>query len=281
MEINRENIFTICDKNNIKPDKDYGQNFLVEPRVSSHIVDLLYLENDERVLEIGPGLGSLSHFLSLHSNDIDLLDIDFNMVGFLEKVYSQNENINVILGDIRNHDVSSYDKIIGNLPYNLTTEIITYLLMNAVNVKRMVLMCQTEAYYHFYNTSGSEYGPVSVLLHLIANINKAFLVSKGNFYPVPKVESIVFMIDFTNEVEREKAMKVYAFAKQLFLNRRKTILNNLTRYLKDKEMALNLLKYVDIAENLRPEQLSPNQYLALYDGLMLFKKTNSSILKEE
>lgn len=281
MEINRENIFTIFDENNIKPDKDYGQNFLVELRVSSHIVDLLYLENDERVLEIGPGLGSLSHFLSFHSNDIDLLDIDFNMVGFLEKVYSKNKNINVILGDIRNHDVSSYDKIIGNLPYNLTTEIITYLLMNATNTKRMVLMCQTEAYYHFYNTSGSEYGPVSVLLHLIANINKAFLVSKGNFYPVPKVESIVFMIDFTNEVEREKAKKVYAFAKQLFLNRRKTILNNLTRYLKDKEMALNLLKYVDIMENLRPEQLSPNQYLALYDGLMLFKKTNSSILKEE
>ncbi len=266
MEINRNNILDLCERNNIKPDKDYGQNFLIDPNVSKRIIDLLNIQNSEKILEIGPGLGSLTHFLSFFPNDIDVVDIDYDMVGFLNMVYTNNKNINIILNDIRKHDVCSYDKIVGNLPYNITTEIITYLLINKGKTKRMVLMCQNEAFNHFNDTKGSEYGPTSVLLHLIADIKKEFLVGKGSFYPAPKVESVVFSINFKDE-NNEDAFKVYKLSKSLFLNRRKTILNNLSRHLNNKEKANEILNKCQIPLNCRPEQLTPDQYFLIYKNI--------------
>ena len=266
MEINRSNILDICEQNNIKPDKDYGQNFLIDPNVSKRIVDLLDIQMGQRVLEIGPGLGSLTYFLSLYNNDVDVVDIDYDMAGFLSVVYKDKKNINIVLNDIRKYDVSGYDKIVGNLPYNITTEIITYLLANKGKTKRMVLMCQTEAFNHFNDTKGSEYGPTSVLLRLIADIKKEFNVGKGSFYPAPKVESVVFSINFKDDVD-EDAFKIYKLSKSLFLNRRKTILNNLSRHLNDKDKASEVLTKCNIPSNYRPEQLSPEQYRLIYKNI--------------
>ena len=264
MEINRSNIIEICQSNSIKPDKDYGQNFLVVPEVAKKIVDLLHIREQEKILEIGPGLGSLTHFLSEYDNEIDVVDIDYNMVGFLSINYKEKENVNVILSDIRNHDISCYNKIIANLPYNITTEVITYLLLNSVNTKKMVLMCQNEAFNHFFDIEGSEYGPASVLTHLLTKINKGFLVGRNSFYPAPKVESMVFTMEFLG-VDPEPAKQVYKLAKSLFLNRRKTILNNLSRHLGDKEKAQEVLSKAHIPLNYRPEQIKPDQYLLIYN----------------
>ena len=91
MEINRQNVIDVCKKSNIRPDKDYGQNFLIDPNVSKAIVDALDIKEKERVLEIGPGIGSLTHFLSMHENDIDVIDIDMNMVYFLKVFYQVSD----------------------------------------------------------------------------------------------------------------------------------------------------------------------------------------------
>ena len=156
MEINRNNINKIMMEYYVKPDKDYGQNFLVEPEISSKIVDLLEINQDENILEIGPGIGSLTHYLSLSNGNISVVDIDERMIDFLKEKYPK-KNINFILNDIRKTDVSSYDKIIANLPYNITTETIIYLLLNAKKAKRLVLMCQSEAFAHFNDIEGKEY----------------------------------------------------------------------------------------------------------------------------
>ncbi len=193
MEINRNNINKIMLEYYVKPDKDYGQNFLVEPDISKRIVDLLDIQENERILEIGPGIGSLTHFLSISNGDISVVDIDNRMIDFLKEKYPK-KGINFILNDIRKTDVSTYDKIIGNLPYNITTETIVYLLLNAKAAKRLVIMCQSEAFPHFDDLSGKEYGPASVLLHLIGNSFKKFNVKPGSFYPVPKCTSTVFTI---------------------------------------------------------------------------------------
>ena len=267
MEINRNNVIEIVQKSGLKPDKDYGQNYLLEPSICEKIVDALNISKEDVVLEIGPGLGSLTHFISLHEEaQIDLVDIDERMINFLKILYQQ-KNISIIRNDIRKHNVSKYTKIIGNLPYNITTETIVYLLENAKNVKRMVLMCQQEAFPRFSDVSGKEYGPASILVHLLGECRKLFTVKPGSFYPIPKCNSVVFSIDVKENVDYQEALNIYHLSKKLFLNRRKTIYNNLSNCIPNKEMCAFILDELGIPQNKRPEELSPEIYRKLYERI--------------
>jgi len=111
MEINRSNIFEIINKASLQPDKDYGQNFLVETDISNRIVNALNIDEKDSVVEVGPGLGSLTHFLSLSKAQITVVDIDLRMTNFLKVIY-QDSNIKIIENDIRKADVSNYTKVI-------------------------------------------------------------------------------------------------------------------------------------------------------------------------
>lgn len=266
MEINRSNIFEIVNKADLKPDKDYGQNFLVEPEISKRIVEALSVEKNDSVIEVGPGLGSLTHFLSMSDSEITAIDIDKRMIDFLNIVY-KDSNVEIVENDIRKEDVSRYKKIVGNLPYNITTETIQYFLLNAINAKKMVFMIQSEVLAHFIDVSGKEYGPTSVLIHLLGKINKLFTVKAGSFYPAPKCNSAVFSIEISQPSIHKRAEKAFKIAKQLFLNRRKTILNNLVNLTKDKEKSLKLCYDLNINPSLRPEQLTPEMYLTISDYL--------------
>ena len=266
MEINRSNIFEIINKASLQPDKDYGQNFLVEPEISNRIVEALNINNIDNVIEVGPGLGSLTHYLSLSDASITVVDIDLRMTNFLKIVY-QDSNINIVENDIRKVDVSNYNKVIGNLPYNITTEAIQYFLLNANKAEKVVFMIQSETLNHFVDVSGKEYGPTSVLIHLLGNIEKLFTVKAGSFYPAPKCSSVVFVINIDPNKDRLKAISAFKLAKQLFLNRRKTILNNLVNYLKNKELANKVCEDLQINPLSRPEQLSPEIYLSISEYL--------------
>lgn len=266
MEINRSNIFEIINKASLQPDKDYGQNFLVEPEISNKIVQALNITNNDNVVEVGPGLGSLTHFLSLADCSLTIVDIDLRMTNFLKIVYKDND-VSIIENDIRKVDVSKFNKVVGNLPYNITTETIQYFLLNAIKAEKMVFMIQSETLNHFVDTSGKEYGPTSVLIHLLGSIQKLFAVKAGSFYPAPKCSSVVFSIDIDLNKNRSKAINAFKLSKQLFLNRRKTILNNLVNYLKDKELANKVCSDLNINPLSRPEQLSPEIYLAISEYL--------------
>ncbi len=266
MEINRLNISEIVNKADLKPDKDYGQNFLVEPQICERIVNALNIEEKDTVIEVGPGLGSMTHFLSLSNADTTVVDIDRRMIDFLSIVY-QKSNIKIVENDIRKVDVSIYSKIIGNLPYNITTETIQYFLLNASNAKKMVFMIQSETFNHFFDVSGKEYGPTSVLIHLLGTIEKLFTVKAGSFYPAPKCNSTVFAINIDAHTNRFAAISAFKVAKQLFANRRKTIQNNLSNYLKNKDLAYKVCEDLNINPLSRPEQLSPEIYLSISEYL--------------
>ena len=264
MEINRSNVQEIIEKSGLKPDKDYGQNYLLEPTICENIIKLLDVQEGENVLEIGPGIGSLTHFLTLHQNaQIDLVDIDERMINFLKILYNQ-PNVKLILNDIRKHDVSKYEKVVGNLPYNITTETVVYLLENCQKAKKMVLMCQAEAFPRFNDLQGKEYGPVSIFLHLLGSSKRNFVVKPGSFYPAPKCSSLVFTIDFKDDVDRDLLLNVYEFSKKLFLNRRKTIYNNLSSTINDKDKSLKILQILGIPVNKRPEELPPQTFVDIY-----------------
>ena len=188
------------------------------------------------------------------------------MTNFLKIVY-QDSNIDIVTNDIRKVDVSNYNKVVGNLPYNITTEAIQYFLVNAVKAEKMVFMIQSETLNHFVDISGKEYGPTSVLIHLLGNIEKLFTVKAGSFYPAPKCGSVVFAINIDSNADHSKAIAAFKLSKQLFLNRRKTILNNLVNYLKSKETANKVCEDLKIDPLSRPEQLSPEIYLAISEYL--------------
>lgn len=264
MLIERNNINDIVNLTGTKPDKDYGQNFLIDSSVSARIVDELHLNENDNVLEIGPGLGSLTHFMYQKAN-LTLVDIDFRMTEFLRSIYT--DKVTIINEDIRKVHVGGYNKIIGNLPYNITTELVTYLLINAIECERMVLMCQQEAFNRFFDESGENYGPVSILIHLLGSSKKILIAKPGAFYPAPKCNSLVFTVELDLNKDKEEAIGVYKLTKSLFLNRRKTISNNLKSYLKDTSKVNILLDELKISPLKRPEEISPNEYKQMYNAI--------------
>lgn len=262
MEINRTNVFEIIRKSGLQPDKDYGQNYLIEPVIANNIVSALNIDDSEEILEIGPGLGSLTHFIP-RSSKATLVDIDSRMIDFLRIIY-QDTNFRYINNDIRKVDVKNFDKIIGNLPYNITTELVIYLIMESINCKQMILMIQQEAFSRFYDLSGENYGPASILVHLCGEIKKMFVVKPGSFTPSPKCNSLVFSFERKNLVSMSEAVGTYKLAKNIFMSRRKTIFNNLRNIVKNDANLENLLEKLQISKNERPENVSFEKYHKLY-----------------
>lgn len=259
-QVNRENIKYLMEMALVNPTKDKGQNFLVDTNVQEKIVNLAKITANSKVIEVGPGLGSISYYLENKANSLTLIDVDERIYNYLS--LEVKDTINLILEDALKYDFSKYDIVVSNIPYNITSELIEHLLISARNATQFVFMCQKENFYHFFITTGSEYGPYSVLIHLLGNIKKEFDVKPGSFVPAPKCVSTVFTIDRMNKYDFNDVIYTFEITKRLFLNRRKTILNNLSRII-NKEDALKTLESLNIGVILRPEEISPDNFYKL------------------
>jgi len=260
LPVNRSTIKEIMALANINPTKNKGQNFLVDEKTIENIVNLCDFSGHGPVIEVGPGLGSLTYFLNDKYQNFSVIDIDESVISYLNNVL--NKDINIIFDDALKFDFKKYEFVISNIPYNITTELISHILLCGDNLKGTVFMCQKENFYHFFDTNGSEYGPTSVLIHLLGNIKKEFDVKPSAFVPSPKCNSTVFTIKMTNLYPKEQVINAYNLALKMFRNRRKTILNNLSREL-GKEKAVEALDKAQINQLARPEEISPLLFLKL------------------
>lgn len=240
--------------------KSLGQNFLINPQVAEKIVNLLEIKEKDKVLEIGAGLGSLSYFLAKSQGFSELIDVDERMLMFLNEQFKDAKNVEIKRQNILKHDLSSFNKIIGNLPYYITSGIIEKLLLDAKNAEVMVLMTQKEVYPKLLKTNKS---PLSLFLNHVADISSPMDVGRSNFAPVPHVDSVVFAIRPNKNIKNEDNEKLFKVMKQLFLLRRKNILNNLTNLVKNKEKAREILEKMKIDTNKRPEELPIEFYIDL------------------
>ena len=240
--------------------KSLGQNFLVNPQTAEKIVSLLDIKEEDYVLEIGAGLGSLSYYLSKTNSQSELIDIDERMIMFLEEQFKTNKNITVKRQNILKYDLSGFNKIIGNLPYYITTSILEKLLLDAKDAEKIVVMTQKEVYPKLLKSNKS---PLSLFLNYVANISSPMEVGKNNFAPIPHVDSVVFVITPNKNIKNEGNEKLFKTMKQLFLLRRKNILNNLANLVKNKEKAREILEKMKIDTNKRPEELSIEFYIDL------------------
>ena len=240
--------------------KSLGQNFLINPDIAKQIVRMLKIQAGDKVLEIGAGLGSLSYFLAKSPGKSDLIDIDERMLTFLSDQFKDFENVEVKRQNILKCNLEGYNKIIGNLPYYITSSIIEKLLLDGQNVELMVLMTQKEVFPKLLRAHKS---PLSLFLNYVAEISYPTDVNRNNFAPIPHVDSVVFTLKPNKNIKNPDNLRLYKTMKQLFLLRRKNILNNLANFVQNKEKAREILEKMGVDSNKRPEELPVEFYINL------------------
>lgn len=240
---------------------EVGQNFLIDDEVAERIVNALDVQPDEKVLEIGSGAGSITYFLAETKGQVEAIDIDEALIAKLQNDFG--ERVDVHYGNGAKWDYSPYDKIIGNLPYYITSLLIERSVLKGVHAKKMVFMVQKEAAERLLADVGSkDYGPLPILIALSSDAHRAFSVRRGCFAPAPHVDSSVIVLDM--HAKRNPRLEgIYRLCSSLFLQRRKTLYNNLKNYLHDGEKAKKILDALDLSSTIRPEQVSPAQFAAM------------------
>ena len=249
----------------IKPKKSLGQNFLTNKNIIESIVNAGNITKDSEILEVGPGTGNLTEFiLKKKPKKLFVIEKDNNLVNFLNKKFK--EKINIINKDILKFNLSdiSNDKFIvyGNLPYNISTQILTKLITSHENFscfKKLILMFQKEVADRILaKTNSKNYGRLSIISNWRLEIKKEFSISSQCFYPKPNVDSTLLSFFPKKDFFYLKNPKNLEKITQIFFNqRRKMIKNPLKHIFKDPKKITENLK---LNINLRPQNLSPLTY---------------------
>lgn len=284
--MNKEKVKQILEQYNTIAKKKFGQNFLHDENVLEKIVKESKIDKNTNVVEIGPGLGFLTNYLSKYANKVLCYEIDNTMVEVLKD--NNYSNVEIILDDFLkrdlNKDLEKYDMgkevvVVANLPYYITTPILLKILEETSYVKKMVVMMQKEVAKRLSGKpSTKDYNSLSVLIQYFTNPKILFDVKPNCFYPAPMVDSSILEVTYKDVFEKEAFDLDYflKFNRNIFSNRRKTLLNNLTNnYRYSKEEISNLLKVNNIVETIRAEALSVDEIINLSNLFYKHFETNN------
>ncbi len=249
--------------------KEVGQNFLIDSEVASRIVSLLDIQPTDKVLEIGCGAGSLSYFLAEREGEADLIDIDEGLLAKLKEDFAACGHLHIQQGNAMKYDYRPYTKIVGNLPYYITSGIIERALLLGENCSKFVFMVQKEAADRLLaKPNTKDYSPLAILIRLLTVPRLEFKVARTCFAPAPHVDSAVISLA-KSKTNRQSVLKAYKLASICFQKRRKTLMNNLESVVKDKTKLQQTLIKNGISLTARAEQLTPEQYLSLTEEEIL------------
>ncbi|MCL2040226.1 MAG: 16S rRNA (adenine(1518)-N(6)/adenine(1519)-N(6))-dimethyltransferase RsmA [Bacteroidetes bacterium] len=259
----------------IKPLKYLGQNFLCSPQIAKKIVKLLGNIEGKNIYEIGPGMGALTTHIINEGANLTCFDIDLRSIDYLKQKFYNIPNIQIIHSDIRNINLSEENKnisVIGNIPYNITGDILYWLINNSDNIDCAVLTIQKEVAKRWIAKENTkEYGISTLALKLYGNTKICFNISPNSFHPKPKVTSSVVLIKFDKElykdINKEALLK---FIKSAFNMRRKVLSNSLNNYFNlhnvDKnQLAIHLSNHNKNYLKMRAEQLTLQDYIFFFD----------------
>lgn len=263
----------IINKYNLFAKKNYGQNFIINPSIIENIVMLSDISKDDYVIEIGPGIGALTEALVQVAYEVYAFEIDKDLEKVLKNEIS-NSNLHVTIKDFLKVDIneliSKLDPnrnivFVSNLPYYITSDILTKLITSDINYKSIVVMLQKEVGEKFINNQGKkEESVLTYLARYYCDCQKLLDVSLQNFIPQPNIESMVIKFtkkEYPLKVKSEK--KFLKVVKALLKMRRKTIQNNLNAYLPSKEDVLEVLNELNINPLVRPESLSLDDFIRI------------------
>lgn len=274
----------ILEKHGFSFKKSLGQNFLIDPNVLVNIVSHAGMSKKTGVIEIGPGIGALTEHLARAAGKVVAFEIDGRLLPVLKDTLSPYDNITVVHQDILEVDLHAalaehfegYDEVVvvANLPYYVTTPIIMKFLLEKVPITGMVIMMQKEVADRITAAPGTKaYGSLSIAIQYYMDAHVAMIVPKTVFVPQPNIESAVLKLTRKETppvkvIDEEFFFKV---SKGSFVQRRKTILNNLQTSLTDGKQKKNLiekaLEKTSIDPRRRGETLSIGEFAKLSNAL--------------
>lgn len=267
----------IMKKYNIRANKNLGQNFLINEEVVKNIVGCSNIEKEDLVIEIGPGLGTLTKYLLEKAGKVICIELDTKMLQILEDRFSLYNNFKLINNDVLKVDLKNIIKkekeegkiknvkIVANLPYYITTPIIMKLLEEELELESITVMIQKEVADRLIATPGEKNtGAITYSVYYYADSEAIMEVPNSSFIPEPEVTSKVIKLNIRKEpvVKPKDKEKMFKIIKYAFMQKRKTLLNSLTNkgVFKNKTQGTEILNSLGIKENVRPEELTLEQF---------------------
>ena len=260
--------------------KRFGQNFLIDGHVMDKILRAAEIGPEDTVLEVGPGIGTLTQYLAEAAGRVYAVEIDRNLLPILEETLAPYDNVSVINDDILKVDIAAIAakasgpiKVVANLPYYITTPIIMGLLENHIPVKSITVMVQKEVAERMQAAPGTkDYGALSLAVQYYAEAYIAANVPPNCFMPRPNVGSAVIRLT-THEhppVEVRDEKQMFEIIRASFNQRRKTLVNGISNYAGlsfTKEDVQKALESMGLSPTVRGETLSLEQFATLSDTL--------------
>ena len=255
--------------------KKFGQNFLQDANLLDKIVTLGNVDKDSLVIEVGLGAGALTQRLVKKAGFVLGYEIDKELKNTLDKLLSNVSNIKVIYDDFLNRnlkeDLKEYNFkqiiVVANLPYYITTPIITKFITENINISRIVVMVQNEVANRFAaNVGEKNYNSLTVFLNYYFNIKKAFVVSRNAFFPKPNVDSAVVIFETKkHKIKLNNEQHFFKLVRDSFVQKRKTLKNNLKQY--DTNLINNVLSKYDKNIGFRAEQITLEEFIDISNKL--------------
>lgn len=284
METILEETKFIMKKYNIRANKKLGQNFLINEEVVKNIVDASNITKQDLIIEIGPGLGTLTKYLLEKAGKVICIELDKKMVQILNDRFYLYNNFELINNDVLKVDLNSIiekekqvgniknAKIVANLPYYITTPIIMKLLEEKLDLESITVMIQKEVADRLIAIPGSKNtGAITYTVYYYADSKSIMEVPNSSFIPEPDVTSEVIKLNIRKEpiVMPKDTEKMFKIIKLAFTQKRKTLINSLTnnKIFKDKEEGKEFLTALKINENCRPEELTLEQFAEISNNL--------------
>lgn len=278
-----QNTIAVLQKYNFTFQKKYGQNFLIDSHVLEKIMDTAEIGKDDCVVEIGPGIGTMTQYLAERAGEVVAVEIDKNLIPILTETLADYKNVSIINEDILKVDLNRIVeeknggrpvKIVANLPYYITTPIIMGLFENHVPVKSITVMVQKEVADRMQVGPGTkDYGALSLAVQYYAKPEIVAIVPPNCFIPRPNVASAVIRLTCHEkkpvEVKDEKGM--FALIRASFNQRRKTLANSLSNAQNlslTREQVTEALESMQLSPTIRGEALTLEQFAALADILL-------------
>lgn len=269
-----DNVVQILNNYKIYAKKIYGQNFLRDKNILEKIINVSNITKEDIVVEIGPGIGCLTEFLALNAKKVIAYEIDGDMISILRDTLKTYCNIEIRHIDFLKADLSEYAnkdnvKVVANLPYYITTAIITKLL-GETDISQYTFMVQKEVGQRMTGKPKTkDYNALSVLMKYKTNSMIVGEVSRNSFCPVPNVESALLLVKKKkSDYEPKNEANFIKFTQIIFAQRRKTIVNNISRaYGIKKEKIEEELVSQGLKKELRAEELSDYQIYCIYKSL--------------
>lgn len=249
-----------------------GQHFLVDPNTVRRIVRLADIKADETILEIGPGLGSLTVALAEAAERVVAIELDARVAEALSEVIDGAGNIEVVVGDAMDVDIAAVGcaRLVANLPYNVATPLLMRVLDDVPSVSGGLVMVQRELGMRWTASAGdSDYSSVSIHVDFHTRARVVGDVPRTVFMPPPKVSSVLVAFERRAEppVEVDDATEFLSFVRHAFGHRRKTIRNSLTAAGFEKDAVERALMGSDVDAGARPQTIGIGQFADLYARL--------------